>query len=660
MKVDEIKEIEKLRKELEYHSKLYYENDAPEISDYEYDMMFRRLKELETKHPEYQSISSPTNRVGGNALAKFAKVEHTVRLGSLQDVFTFDELSLFIDGIDSGDEYSVEYKIDGLSVALTYNNGKLVLGATRGDGNIGENVTENLLTVHNVPRSIPYKGHIVVRGEVYMSKETFQKLNKEREARGESLFANPRNAAAGSLRQNDSNITKERELDIFIFNVQEADINFITHKESLDFLSSLGFTVIPDTKIARNKDEIINAINDFGEKRPTLPFDIDGAVIKMNSIARRIETGENTSTPKWAVAYKYPPERKETILEDIQINVGRTGVLTPIAFLSPVYIAGTTVSKATLHNEDFIKDRDIRIGDSVIIQKAGDIIPEIVSVNNKKRDGNQMIFSFPTVCPSCGEPVFREEGQAFVRCTNAKCPAQALMNIVHFVSKEAMNIDGLGPSIISQLYNNGMICDVADLYSLNVQQLSELDRMGETSAQNIISAIEASKSNGLSTLLCSLGIHQVGSIAAVSIAKKFGNIEKLFEVTEEELTEIKDIGSITAKNVINYFSHPQTRELINKLNKYDVVLSYIGKTNDSEIFAGKTFVLTGTLPTMTRDEASDLIKRNGGKVSSSVSKNTSFVLAGEEAGSKLIKAKDLGVDIITEDELRLMIDEVKK
>ena len=657
---NELLEIEKLRNELAYHSRLYYENDAPEISDYEYDMMFRRLQELEAKHPEAESASSPTHRVGGRALAKFAKVEHTVRLGSLQDVFSFEELRDFIAGIDNGDEYSVEYKIDGLSVALTYDGGALVLGATRGDGNVGENVTENLMTVHNIPHNIPYAGHIVVRGEIYMPRETFRRLNEEREEQGQSLFANPRNAAAGSLRQNDASVTKERGLDIFIFNVQEADVTFKTHKESLDFLTSLGFTVIPDTKIVRGTDEMITAIKEFGERRSTLPFDIDGAVIKMNSLQRRVQTGENTSTPKWAVAYKYPPEQKETKLEDIQINVGRTGVLTPLAFLTPVYIAGTTVSRATLHNEDFIRERDIKIGDTVVLQKAGDIIPEIVSAKKELRDGSEYDFHFPTVCPSCGEPVYREEGQAFIRCTNAKCPAQALANMIHFAAKDAMNIDGLGPAIIEQLYNAGMMADVGDLYTLTAQQLASLERMGDTSAQNTVNAIEASKSRGLAALLVALGIRQVGSVAAVSIARKFGDIEKLFTATEEELTEIEDIGAVTAENVINYFSHPQTRELVDKLKNAGVVVTEIVKANDSELFAGKTFVLTGTLPTMTRDEASELIKRNGGKVSGSVSKKTSYVLAGEEAGSKLIKAKELGVEIISEETLLEMINEENK
>lgn len=653
---NELVEIERLRKELAYHSKLYYEKDAPEISDYEYDMMFRRLQELEAKHPEAATADSPTKRVGGRALAKFAPVTHTVRLGSLQDVFSFDELRSFIGGIDNGDEYSVEYKIDGLSVALTYENGHFVLGATRGDGNTGENVTDNLMTVKSIPKDIPYAGHLVVRGEVYMSKQQFASLNAEREEAGKTLFANPRNAAAGSLRQKDAEITAQRGLDIFIFNVQESDMRFATHSESLDFLSSLGFTVIPNRKTVKGCDEIISAIESFGNDRPKLPFDIDGAVIKMNSLARRIETGENTSTPKWAVAYKYPPERKETVVEDIHINVGRTGVLTPLAILTPVYIAGTTVSRATLHNEDFIKERDIRIGDTVILQKAGDIIPEIVSAVKDKRNGTEKKFEFPERCPSCNEKVYREDGQAFIRCTNPDCPSQALMNIIHFCSKGAMDIDGLGPALITKLYENGLISDYADLYYLKNEDFASLEGMGEISAGNIIKAIDNSKQRGLSVLLSALGIHQVGTHVALGIAKHFTDIENIFTATVEQLTSIEDIGEITAENIINYFSHPQTRELVDKLKDAGVKLTEDEEVKDSNVFEGVTFVLTGTLPTMTRDEACALIIKNGGKVSSSVSKKTGYVLAGEDAGSKLTKAKDLGVKIIDENELMRMIN----
>ena len=653
MKNNELPEIEKLRKELAYHSKLYYENDAPEISDYEYDMMFRRLRELEAKHPELNNTDSPTNIVGGRANVKFSPVEHTVRLGSLQDVFSFEELKSFIRNIDEDDEFSVEYKIDGLSVALTYENGSFVLGATRGDGNIGENVTENLMTVAGIPHSIDYKGRLVVRGEVYMSRDQFAKLNYQREENGESMFANPRNAAAGSLRQKDANITQKRGLDIFIFNIQESDKYFEKHSDALDFLESLGFSVVPNRKTVKGFNAIIEAIEGFGKERASLPFDIDGAVIKINSLSRRIEIGENTSTPKWAVAYKYPPEQKETVVEDITVNVGRTGVLTPLARLTPVFIAGSTVSKATLHNGDFISEKDIRIGDKVILQKAGDIIPEIVSSLKEKRNGTEVKFSFPELCPSCGERVYREEGQAFVRCTNSKCPAQALLNIIHFASKDAMDIDGLGVAIITQLYENKYIGDYADIYALTEDTVASLDRMGEISAKNTVNAINESKERGLAILLASLGIRQVGTGAAKAVAKKFGDIEKLFSADMGALTSIEDIGEITAKNIINYFSHPQTRELVDKFKKYGVNMSY-KEDMESNIFDGATFVLTGTLPTLTRDEASEIIVKNGGRVSGSVSKKTTYVLAGEAAGSKLNKAKELGIKIINENELLRM------
>lgn len=653
--MNEIKrEIEDLRKKLTYHSRLYYEKDAPEISDYEYDMMFRRLVELEAAHPEYASRTSPTVRVGGAALDKFEKVAHAVRLGSLQDVFDFDELRAFIENIDEGDEYSVEYKIDGLSVALTYEDGIFVLGATRGDGLIGENVTENLRTVRSIPLEIPYKGRLVVRGEVYMPRASFEKLNEKQEADGKPLFANPRNAAAGSLRQLDSKITASRGLDIFIFNVQQSDIGFTTHSESLAFLAEQGFTTLPNAKVVSGVDNIIAAIEQFGCDRPALPFDIDGAVIKINKLSRRVEIGENTSTPKWAVAYKYPPERKETVLEDIQVNVGRTGVLTPLAVLAPVFIAGTTVSRATLHNLEFIRERDIKIGDTVVLIKAGDIIPRVEEVVKSKRTGAERDFAFPDRCPSCGEPVYREEGEAAYRCTNALCPAQAARNLIHFAAKDAMNIDGMGPALIEALYGAGLVRDASDFYKLKKEDLAALDRMGDKSASNIVSAIEATKTRGLASLLYALGIRQVGDKAAAALAKKFTDIEDYFTLTVDELTTVDDIGAITAENIVNYFSHPQTRELIDRFREYGLTTTYVGEAAQSERLSGLTFVLTGTLPSMTRDEASKLIERNGGKVSGSVSKKTSFVVAGEEAGSKLTKAQALGVPVIDEDGLMKM------
>ncbi|MBE6687217.1 MAG: NAD-dependent DNA ligase LigA [Ruminococcaceae bacterium] len=650
---DILKEIEELRKKLNYHSKLYYEKDAPEISDYEYDMMFRRLTELEAEYPEYQSDTSPTVRVGGAALEKFEKVVHPQRMGSLQDVFSYEELSDFISRIDENDEYSVEYKIDGLSVGLTYENGRLILGATRGDGNVGENVTENIRTIRSIPLEIPYKEHLVVRGEVYMPRASFEKLNLSRQETGEPLFANPRNAAAGSLRQLDSKITAKRNLDIFIFNVQESALSFSSHRESLGFLQEQGFKTVKGRTV-RGIDSIIKAVSDFGEKRSELPFDIDGAVIKMDSLVRRVQVGENTSTPKWAVAYKFPPEQKETKLLDIQINVGRTGVLTPLAILEPVFIAGSTVSKATLHNLDFIRERDIHIGDYVTVQKAGDIIPEIVSVNKNKREGVKE-FSFPEYCPSCGERIYREEGEAAYRCTNIGCPAQALRNIEHFASRDAMNIDGMGPAVVEALYNAELIRDVSDLYYLNARDIENIERMGETSAKNLIEAVENSKTRGLDNLLYALGIRQIGKKAAQSVAKKFNNIDDYYTLSVEDLCSIDDIGSISAQNIVNYFSHEKTKEIIERLKNAGVVTVYEGQENQSNRFEGMAFVLTGTLPTMTRNEASDIIIANGGKVSGSVSKKTSFVLAGEEAGSKLTKAQSLGVRIISEEEFLEMV-----
>ncbi|MBQ3099511.1 MAG: NAD-dependent DNA ligase LigA, partial [Clostridia bacterium] len=581
--MDPIKlEIEELRKKIEYHSGLYYENDAPEISDYEYDMMFRRLTELEREHPEYYSASSPTARVGGAALDKFEKVSHTTKLGSLQDVFDFDELSSFVSGIDEDDEYSVEYKIDGLSVALTYENGEFVLGATRGDGYIGEDVTANLRTIRSVPLKIPYNGRLVVRGEVYMPRSSFERLNEERELNDEPLFANPRNAAAGSLRQLDSKITARRGLDIFIFNVEDSERRFETHGESLEFLKSLGFVTLPDARIVKGIGAVIDSVKDFGEKRPELPFDIDGAVIKINSLARRSEIGENTSTPKWAVAYKYPPEQKETKLLDIQVNVGRTGVLTPLAILEPVRLAGTTVSRATLHNLDFIRERDIHIGDTVVVQKAGDIIPCIVEAVKSKRDGGETAFTFPDKCPSCGEAVYREEGEAAYRCTNALCPAQALRNMIHFASRDAMNIDGMGPALINSLWNAGLVKDASDFYVLKKEELYELDRMGDKSAGKIVDAIDATRGRGLGNLLFALGIHQVGSKAAEALAKAFPDIELFFELDAESLTSLDDIGDITAQNIINYFSHPQTRALIDRLKERGVDCTYRGELPQSD------------------------------------------------------------------------------
>ncbi len=652
--------IKELREKLLYHSKLYYVYDSPEISDYEYDMMFAELKKLEEENSEFFDPSSPTQRVGGKALDKFEKVNHTVQMNSLADVFNFDELRDFLmrmEEITPSLVYSVEPKIDGLSVALTYENGIFVRGATRGDGLVGEDVTQNIKTIFNVPmklsENIPY---LCVRGEVYIPRENFQRVNAKREAQGQSLFANPRNVAAGSLRQLDPGIVASRGLDIFIFNFQEGDINIDSHTATLDKLNDLGFKTIMNRLKTSNHDEIISHIEKIGEMRENLPYDIDGVVIKVDSVAERRKIGEGTSTPKWAVAYKFPPEQKKTKLLSVDIAVGRTGVLTPTAVLEPVRLAGTTVSRATLHNLEFIREKGIMIGDRVTVQKAGDIIPEIVCAYPAERDGSEIEFHMPSHCPSCGEPVFYDEAEgATTRCTNSLCPAQLARGIEHFASKDAMNIDGLGPQIVELLLANKLIKDSADLYSLTEEQISNLDRMGKKSAENLINAIENSKNAGLERLIYALGIRNIGEVAAASLAKKYGTLKNCFNATAKDICEIEDFGEITAECVVNYFSHPRNRALCERLIEAGIKTEAV-KKQLADNFSGMTFVLTGTLPTMTRDEASELIKERGGKVSGSVSKKTTFVLAGEEAGSKLIKAKDLAIPIISEEEFVKMLD----
>lgn len=647
------KEMRELEKKLEYHSRKYYIEDSPEISDFEYDEMFYRLVKLENENPSLASANSPTKRVGGAVLDKFDKVTHTVRMGSLRDVFSFDELRDFIDKTPCNG-YSVECKIDGLSVSLVYDNGELVIGSTRGDGITGENVTENLKTIASIPLRIDYKGHLEVRGEVFMPRESFTKLNESREENGEQLFANPRNAAAGSLRQLDSRITASRKLDIFIFNIQECDRSFFTHEEGLEFVKSLGFKIVPYLSVLDTCDQITEKIDSIGVLRKDLPFDIDGVVIKVNDIAMRDEYGDTGAVPKWAVAYKFPPEEKETVLREICVNVGRTGVITPYAVFDTVHLAGTSVTKATLHNYDFITERDIRIGDTVIVRKAGDIIPEIVKVNKDKRPNGTAPFEMPKICPSCNEPIYREEDQAAYYCTNSACPAQLLRNLSHFVSRDAMNIDGLGSAQISAMVEAELIKDAADLYYLKKEQLYVLGKKVDTLASNIVNSIEASKNAGLDRLLYALGIHQVGEKASKLLASKFTDIDRFFTLTVDELCEVNDIGEITAQNIVNFFSHQQTKELIEKFKNAGVKTVYESDVTDTR-FEGMTFVLTGTLPTMDRKEASSLIEKYGGKTSGSVSKKTTYVLAGEEAGSKLTKAKELGVTIISENDLLQMI-----
>lgn len=658
---------EELRSKIIYNSRLYYENDAPEISDYEYDMMFRELTELEEAFPEIKTPDSPTVRVGGKALDRFEKHTHSVRMGSLTDVFSFEELKELTDRMEGelgGEaEYSVEPKIDGLSVSLIYRDGIFVKGATRGDGEVGEDVTENLKTIKSIPlklaEPIPY---LCVRGEVYMPKKVFNELNAVREAAGQPLFANPRNAAAGSLRQLDPKIAASRRLEILIFNLQDGELYTDgkvakTHIESLDRLDCLGFSTVSHRICATSYDQIASHISYLGEHRDELSFDMDGAVVKINDLASRVKIGEGTSTPKWAVAYKYPPEEKETKLVSIDIQVGRTGVLTPIANLEPVRLAGTTVSRATLHNGQFIAERDIRIGDTVVVRKAGEIIPEIIRSVPEKRGGGEELFLMPDLCPSCGGRVVRDEcGEgAAMRCTNPACPAQTARSITHFASKGAMNIDGLGPQVVELLLSAEKIKDIADLYTLKVEDIENLDRMGRKSAENLISAIEESKGRGLERLLFALGIRQVGEVAAEEIAGRMRTLDNLYAASFEDFAAIKDIGTITATALVEFFADPATRELCDRLVSLGVKTEAVGEER-GELFAGLTFVLTGTLPTMTRDEASALIKQNGGKVSGSVSKKTSYVVAGEEAGSKLTKAQQLGVTIIDEATLLSMIN----
>ncbi len=653
---------EQLRKELDYHAKQYYVYDSPVISDYEYDKLYYELVHLEEDYPELDDPASPTHRVGGNALDKFEKVTHTARMDSLSDVFSYDELGEFVRRVHEilpDAPFSVEPKIDGLSVSLRYVGGVLTQGATRGDGITGEDVTSNIKTIFDIPLTLPEPLDLVVRGEVYMPRTVFERLNAKREAEGTALLANPRNAAAGSLRQLDPNITARRALSIFVFNFQEGSLYLDghapeTHTETLNRLAELGFTTLQETTVCATHTDIVAHIEALGAKRDDLAYDIDGVVVKLDRLADRTRMGEGTNTPKWAVAYKFPPEQKVTRLESVTVAVGRTGVLTPTANLAPVRLAGTTVSRATLHNLDFIRERDIHLGDYVTVQKAGDIIPEVVCAHPEKRDGTEVPFEMPTVCPSCGEPVFREEGEAAVRCTNAACPAQLSRGIEHFASKDAMDIDGLGPQIVEALIRAGLIRDPADLYTLTAEQVTNLERMGDKSAKNLIDAIEKSKQAGLERLLFALGIRNIGAVAAAALAARFGTLEATMEATVEELCAIPDFGEITALCVVNYFSHEQNRALCRRLTEAGLVTkSTAAPTSDR--YAGKTFVLTGTLPTMSRDEASALIKAQGGKVSGSVSKKTDYVVAGEAAGSKLTKANELGVTVIDEATLLEML-----
>lgn len=657
--MDAQKKIIALRRELERHNKLYYVYDAPEISDYEYDMLMQQLKALEEQHPELITPDSPTQRVGGAPLSQFEQVTHQVPLESLTDVFSYEELLSFGSRMDSmltdAHEYVVEPKVDGLSVSLEYENGVFVRGATRGDGITGENVTENLRTVRSLPLRIENAPErLVVRGEVYMSKAVFHQLNEERELKGEALLANPRNAAAGSLRQLDPKIAASRKLDIILFNIQYSSSgDYETHSRSIDAMRKMGFPVIPYRLYTDIKD-CVERIDELGVNRGELSYDMDGAVIKINSLAQRGQLGSTAKAPRWAVAFKYPPEKKESRVVDIVVQVGRTGVLTPKAIVEPVRLAGTTVSAATLHNQDNIDRLDIRIGDTVLIQKAGEIIPEVLSVNKAKRPEGTVAYRLPDACPECGSRVVRDEDGAALRCTSPECPAQRLRNIAHFASREAMDIEGLGISVCESLINNGLVSSAADLYYLDAENVAALDRMGKKSAENLLSAIERSKEAGLARLLCAFGIRQVGQKAAKVLAAHFDDLDALMTADADSLTAIPDIGAITAGFIIDWFSNPQSVHLIERLRQAGVSFASREEKKDDR-FAGLTFVLTGTLEKYTRDEASAIIESYGGKSSSSVSKKTSYVLAGENAGSKLTKAESLGIKIISEDEFADMI-----
>lgn len=648
------KRLTELTKIIRHHNELYYVQDSPEIEDFEYDALMRELKAIEKEYPELISPDSPTQKVGGAALTLFSPVEHKVKMESLQDVFSIDELRDFAEKIDvSRTPLSVEPKIDGLSVALEYENGSLVRGSTRGDGVVGEDVTANVLQITSIPKTIPFGGGLEVRGEVYMPHESFERLIERQELMGENPAKNPRNAAAGSLRQKNSAITASRGLDMFIFNIQSiSGKEFTSHIETLDFLKGLGFNVLPSYKRCFDIEEAIAEVESIGQSRGKLSFDIDGAVIKVDDLLYRTELGSTAKYPKWAVAYKYPPEEKDTVLRDIEINVGRTGALTPTAVFDPIQLAGTTVSRAVLHNEDFINSKKIGIGDTITVRKAGEIIPEVLGV--KSHGENSSVYKMPGVCPSCGSPVSREEGEAVIRCTNAECPAQLLRHLIHFTSRDAMDIEGLGPAVLEQLLSAGLISGIVDLYTLDFERVRGLERIGDKSAANMREAIEKSKQNDLSKLLFALGIRHIGSKAAKLMAEHFLNIDAIFAATREDFEAIEGFGGILAASAAEFFSLSQTKNIISQLRLLGVNMES-KKEIAGDSFAGLTFVLTGTLPTYTRSEAGAIIESLGGKVSSSVSKKTSYVLVGEEAGSKLDKANALGIAVIDEAEFNRMI-----
>ena len=657
--MDYLQEIKELREKLEYYSRLYYDQDAPAISDYEYDMMNNRLKELEREHPETITPDSPTQKVGGHRSEKFSPVTHMVPLESLADIFSYEELEDFIRKTDEtlggGTLFTVEPKIDGLSMALEYRNGEFWQGATRGDGVTGEDVTENLRMLRNIPLHLENAPErLIVRGEVYMARSVFEEQNIRREIEGKKLLANPRNAAAGSMRQLDPAVTKERQLDIIVFNVQyTSGEQPKTHAESLDMLETLGFYTVPH-KVFRTVEECCDEVRRIGDSRERYPFDMDGAVVKVNDLSKRAQLGSTSKAPRWAVAYKYPPEEKPSVVKDIVVQVGRTGVLTPKAVVEPVRLAGTTVTNATLHNQDFVDRLDVRVGDTVIVRKAGEIIPEVVRVDKEKRPEGTKPFRLPDRCPECGAPVERDADGAFVRCTGVECPAQRLRTLIHFASRDAMDIEGLGYSLAESLVGSGLVKTPADLYSLDAQTVATLERMGKKSAENLITQIRNSKEQDLSRLLCAFGIRQVGQSAAKTLSRTFGSLDALMGATEAELTAVEDIGPVTAAYLAEWFRNEQSLHQIRLLREAGVNMVSREEKKDNR-FLGKTFVLTGTLANYSRDEASAVIESYGGKASGSVSKKTSYVLAGENAGSKLDKARALGIPVISEEEFEEMI-----
>ena len=657
------KRIEELISLINYHNEKYYNQDSPEIEDFEYDNLMKELIKLEEENPELKRNDSPSNRVGGKPLDKFEQVVHKIPMLSLSNAYSWEDLKDFDsrvrEAVGADVEYVVEFKIDGLSVGLNYNNGIFESGATRGNGIVGENITKNLMTIKNIPLNIDEKGELTVRGEVYISKKDFEEINKIQEEQDQPLYANPRNLAAGSLRQLDSKLTAKRPLDIFIFNLEDINSKqFKTHSESLEYLKQLGFHVSPEFKVFKTMDEIIEYIKYWTEHREDLGFGIDGMVIKVNNLAQREQMGYTAKSPRWAIAYKFPAERKETKLLDIVVEVGRTGTITPTAVLEPIRLAGTTVSRATLHNEDYINEKDIKINDTVLVQKAGDIIPQVVEVIKEKRTGEEIEFKMPEECPVCGEPTVRLEGEAAVKCINISCPAQIRRGIIHFASREAMDIDGLGESIITLLLKQDLIKDISDLYYLKKEQISVLERMGDKSATNLINAINKSKENDLWRFINGLGIKLIGTKAAKILASEFKDLDKLMNATEQELINLEEFGQTMADSVVEFFKEEKNISVIEKLKEAGVNTKLI-ESDDADIpkiFEKMKIVLTGTLPTLKRNDAKEMIEKRGGKATSSVSKSTSFVLAGEEAGSKLTKANDLGIKVIDEEKFLQLIE----